>query len=59
MEKTGTCKHCGINLYEGMKPNPKYMPCGVNGCPYETVEEQRKNPFKFDAITGNNLFDGI
>ena len=39
---TGECKHCGINLY-GDNKLPGIMPCGVNGCPYETAAEQAKN----------------
>jgi hypothetical protein len=60
METTGKCPHCGINVYGvEKKPNIKYMPCGVNGCPYETVEEQKKNPFVFNKISGDSIYDNF
>jgi hypothetical protein len=60
MEATGKCPHCGINTYgELKKPQVKYMPCGVNGCPYETKEQQAKNPFVFDKITGTSNYDNF
>lgn len=36
--KTGTCEVCGINCWDNGKP--AIWPCGVNGCPYETKEQQ-------------------
>ena len=35
----GACPHCEINLF-GEEKLPGVMPCGVEGCPYETPEEQ-------------------
>ena len=45
-EKTGKCVVCSINLYSRPRysrgkfvadtaPRSKYLPCGIEGCPYE------------------------
>ena len=43
MTKSGKCTICGINLYEERdnKPHQIAMPCNLQGCPYETPEQQR------------------
>lgn len=36
--KLGICESCGINTYliDGeIQPRSKYLPCGIEGCPYD------------------------
>lgn len=42
LKPIGKCPICTINLWAEYNNRPAIWPCGVNGCPYETAEEQAK-----------------
>lgn len=51
---TGICPICGISEYEGGKPKPTSMPCGVLDCPHE---EARKMTLR-ELTAFNRIVDG-
>ena len=60
MEKTGTCKTCGINLWAETSNRPSIMPCGVKACPYETEAEQAAIEYQGErSPTGSGLAQAL
>ncbi len=60
MEKTGTCKICGINLWAETSNCPSVMPCGVKSCPYETEEERLAINYQGErSSTGSGLAQAL
>ena len=39
--KVGVCPVCDINCWDASDGKPAIFPCGVKGCPHETVEFQK------------------
>ena len=40
--KVGVCSVCDINCWDTENGLPAIWPCGILGCPHETVEQQNK-----------------
>ena len=60
MEKTGTCKICGINLWAETSNLPSIMPCGVNLCPFESDAERKAINYEAErSFSGSGLAQAL
>ena len=52
---TGTCPVCTIKCWEKTGNKPAIFPCGINNCPHETKEFQRRLVNTVDYFRRNDL----